>query len=372
MDRSPTKVKNDMRKILFSNPKTSISKKKNKIFNSIRSVINSGIYIKGNQTELFENRFKKYLNAKYCIGTGNATDSIYLALKAIGIKKNDEVLTTSLTATATGLAIKNAGAKIKFLEICEKSFCINLKNLEKFISKKTKAIVYVHLYGQSGDVGYLKKICNKKGIYLIEDCAQSAGGSFKDKKLGTYGDISCFSFFPTKNLPCVGDGGAIVTNNLKFYNIIKSMSQYGWDKKRNSIYQGINSRLDEIQSSILNVNLNELDKMNKERRKIAKRYLKNIKNHKILLPQNVKGSYHVYHLFVIRVKNRQKLFRILEEQNIFCGIHYKLPVHKQKIFKTKNKLRLTEKISSEIVSLPMYPGLKQKDQDRVIKILNNF
>lgn len=372
MDRSLAKVKNNMRKVLFSNPKISILNQKNKIINSIKKVIENGVYIKGNQTELFEHRFTKYLKAKYCIGTGNATDSIFLSLKAIGIKKNDEVITTSLTATATGLAIKNAGAKIKFLDVCEKCFCMNINNLEKSLTKKTKAIVYVHLYGQSCNMEYLKKICKKKNIYLIEDCAQSAGGSYKNKKLGTYGDISCFSFFPTKNLPCIGDGGAIVTNNFKFYKKIKSMSQYGWDKKRNSIYQGINSRLDEIQSAILNVNLNEINRMNLERRKIAKYYLNNIKNTKILLPKNVKDSHHVYHLFVIRVKNRTKLLRILEAGNIFCGIHYKLPVHKQKIFKIKNKLKLTEKISSEIVSLPIYPGLKQTDQDRVIKILNNF
>ena len=267
MDRSFTKVKDNMRKVLFSNPKISILNQKNKILNSIKKVIENGVYIKGNQTELFENRFTKYLKAKYCIGTGNATDSIFLSLKALGIKKNDEVITTSLTATATGLAIKNAGYKIKFLDVCEKCFCMNINNLEKFFNKKTKAIVYVHLYGQSCNMEYLKKICKKKNIYLIEDCAQSAGASYKNKKLGTYGDISCFSFFPTKNLPCIGDGGAIVTNNFKLYKKIKSMSQYGWDKKRNSIYQGINSRLDEIQSAILNINLNEIDKMNLQEEK---------------------------------------------------------------------------------------------------------
>ena len=289
------------------------------------------------------------------------------------LKKNDEVITTSLTATGTGVSILNAGLNIKFTEISKNSYCLDLDLIEKQITPKTKLIVIVHLYGQSCDMEKLVKICKKHKLYLIEDCAQSAGASFRGKKLGTFGDIGCYSFFPTKNLSCIGDGGAIATSNKRFFKRVKSLSQYGWDKNRNAIYQGINSRLDELQSAILNIKLKNLDKDNRSRKIIANNYSKNIKNKKIVLPEKVPGSMHVYHLFVIRTKKRSKLLNLMKKNKIICGIHYKLPLHKQKIFKKyKNKLILTDQISKEIVSIPIYPGLSMKYQSKVIKVLNNF
>ncbi len=359
--------------IYFSNPKYSFLKNKKKILDNISKVIDNGQYIRGQNCKNFENSFKRYLNCKFVVGTGNATDSLLLSLKALNLKSSDEVITTSLTATATGISILNAGVKIKFVDICDRSFCIDLKSLEKNITKKTKAIIIVHLYGQSCNMNYLKKICKKHNLYLIEDCAQSAGGLFNGRKLGTFGDLGCFSFFPTKNLSCLGDGGAIVTNNKKLFEKVKSMSQYGWDKNRDAIYLGINSRLDEIQSAILNLKLKNLNKDNRERRKIAKNYLKNIRNRKIFLPKTVKGSSHVYHLFVVRTKRRDLLLKEMKKNNIFCGIHYKLPLHKQKIFKKfKNNLKITNQLSKEIVSIPIYPGLSNKEQAKVINVLNFF
>ena len=281
--------------IVFSNPKFNNLNKKKKILENISKVINGGKYIKGKQLEIFEANLKKKFNCKYAHGVGNATDAIFLSLKALGIGKGDEVITTSMTATGTGLSILNTGAKIKFVDISEKSYCMNLEELEKSISKKTKAIVIVHLYGQSCSMNILKKICKKKNIYLIEDCAQAAGGNFKGKRLGTFGDIGCLSFFPTKNLACIGDGGAIITNNKSLFQKVKSMSQYGWNKNRNAIYAGINSRLDELQASILNVKIKFLDKENNIRKRLATAYLKKIKNKKIILPNIVKDASHVWH-----------------------------------------------------------------------------
>lgn len=359
--------------IYFSNPKPGFTKNKNKILKDISNIIDSGQYIKGKNCQIFEKTFQKYLKVKHVVGTGNATDALYISIKALNLKKGDEIITTSLTATATGLSILNAGAKLKLIDICDKSYCLDLKLLERKITKKTKAIIIVHLYGQSCNMNYLKKICKKYNLFLIEDCSQSAGAEFKRKKLGTFGDFGCFSFFPTKNLSCIGDGGAITTNNKKFFFKVKAMSQYGWDKNRNAIYQGINSRLDEIQSAILNIKLKNLNRDNKERKLIAQNYQKKINNKKIILPQVVKGSNHVYHLFVIRVKARNKLLNIMKKKRIACGIHYKLPLHNQKIFeKYKSNLKITNKISKEILSIPIYPGLSKKIQSKVINILNNY
>lgn len=359
--------------IYFSNPKYSFIKNKQEILRNISNVIDKGQYIKGENCEKFEKSFKKFLNCKFVVGTGNATDSLLLSIRALGLKSGDEIITTSLTATATGISILNSGVKPKFVDICKKSFCIDLKSLEKKINKKTKAIIIVHLYGQSCNMDYLKKICKKHNLYLIEDCAQSAGGFFKNKRLGTFGDLGCFSFFPTKNLSCLGDGGAIATNNKKLFEKVKSMSQYGWDKNRDAIYLGINSRLDEIQSAILNLKLKNLNRDNIERKQIAKNYFKSIKNSKILLPENVKGSNHVYHLFVIKTKRRNLLLKKMKKNDIVCGIHYKLPLHKQKIFKKyKCYLKNTDQISKEIVSIPIYPGLTKKEQLKVINVLNDF
>ncbi len=359
--------------IYFNYPKSIYKLYEKEILNKIKQVLNKGIYSKSKELENFEKNFSNYIDVKYSVGVGNATDSIYLALKSLSIGINDEVITVSHTATGTAIGIANTGAKPVFIDITELDYNLDLNLISNAITKKTKAIVVVHLYGQSCDMSKLLKIAKKNKLFVIEDCSQSAGAKFKNKKLGSLGDIGCFSFFPTKNLSAIGDGGILSTNNKKIYEKVLKLREYGWDKKRNAKYIGINSRLDEIQAGILNVKLKYLDKNNMERNDIANYYLKNIKNSKLNLPITNKFSYHCYHLFVVRCKQRNKFIKYLKKNNIFAGIHYKIPVHKQDAFKNNiSLLPITEKICKEVVSLPIYPGLRKKNLKLITNLINNF
>lgn len=359
--------------IFTSFPKVSFLKNKKKILNKIDSIITKGNYINSNEVKTFEKNFSKYIGCKYAVSVGNATDAIFLSLQSLNIGYQDEVVTVSHTATATITAIMRTNAKPIFVDINEKDFNFKIDDLEKKISSKTKAIIIVHLYGQSCDMQKLLYISKKHKIPLIEDCSQSAGAYYKNKRLGSFGLMSCFSFFPTKNLSTLGDGGCVVSNNKKLINKIISLREYGWDKFRNSRYTGINSRLDEIHAGILNINLKKLDNYNKERRIIAKTYDLKLKNKLIKLPKENDFNFHVYHHYVIRVKNRNKFLNYMSSKGFALGIHYKKPVHKQKILIHKKfHLPITEKIASEIVSLPIYVGLKRITQKKIINAINLF
>ena len=359
--------------IYTSFPKYNFIKNKKQILNKLSSILNKGNYINSNEVYNFEKNFSKFIGAKYSASVGNATDAIFLALKSLDIKKGDNVITVSHTATATITAIMRTGAKPILTDITEDNFNMNINEVEKKINKRTKALIVVHLYGQSCDLAKLLKICKKYNIPIIEDCSQSAGSFYKNKRLGSIGLLSCFSFFPTKNLSTIGDGGCVLSSNSQLINKIKSLREYGWDKSRNSRFTGINSRLDEIHAGILNLKLNHLDNDNNERRKIAKKYNKEIKSKSVILPLENKFSYHVYHHYVIRIKKRNKFVNYMKKNGIFLGIHYKLPVHKQQILKKyKYRLPVTENISNEIVSLPIYTGLSKQSQSKIIKLVNNF
>ncbi len=359
--------------IYTSFPKYNFIKNKKQILNKLSSILNKGNYINSNEVYNFEKNFSKFIGAKYSASVGNATDAIFLALKSLDIKKGDNVITVSHTATATITAIMRTGAKPILTDITEDNFNMNINEVEKKINTRTKALIVVHLYGQSCDLAKLLKICKKYNIPIIEDCSQSAGSFYKNKRLGSIGLLSCFSFFPTKNLSTIGDGGCVLSSNSQLINKIKSLREYGWDKSRNSRFTGINSRLDEIHAGILNLKLNHLDNDNNERRKIAKKYNKEIKSKSVILPLENKFSYHVYHHYVIRIKKRNKFVNYMKKNGIFLGIHYKLPVHKQQILKKyKYRLPVTENISNEIVSLPIYTGLSKQSQSKIIKLVNSF
>ena len=359
--------------IYTSFPKYNFIKNKKQILNKLSSILNKGNYINSNEVYNFEKNFSKFIGAKYSASVGNATDAIFLFLKSLDIKKGDNVITVSHTATATITAIMRTGAKPILTDITEDNFNMNINEVEKKINTRTKALIVVHLYGQSCDLAKLLKICKKYNIPIIEDCSQSAGSFYKNKRLGSIGLLSCFSFFPTKNLSTIGDGGCVLSSNSQLINKIKSLREYGWDKSRNSRFTGINSRLDEIHAGILNLKLNYLDNDNNERRKIAKKYNNEIKSKSVILPLENKFSYHVYHHYVIRIKKRNKFVNYMKKNGIFLGIHYKLPVHKQQILKKyKYRLPVTENISNEIVSLPIYTGLSKQSQSKIIKLVNNF
>lgn len=352
------------------NPKAQYLSYKDEIDNAIQKVLQSGMYILSGEVKNFEKEFASYIASKFCLGVGSGTDAIFLALKAYDIGKNDEVIAPSHTAMATISAIEATGARVVFADIEEDYFTICPDDVKRKITKKTKAIVAVHLYGEPCDMDKLQKITKKHNLILVEDCAQAHGGMYQGKMLGSIGDISCFSFFPTKNLGCIGDGGAICTNSAKIYEKLLKLRQYGWDESRNCQFLGYNSRLDEIQAAILRVKLRHLSKDIEKRNKIAKYYIKSLKNTNLIMPKIRKKSKHAFHLFVIRCPNRQEIVKKLNKKEIKTLIHYEKSVHMQDFYKTqKIKLPKTQKIVQEILSLPMYPELCKKDTQAIIKAL---
>lgn len=362
-----------MKKIFFANPKANYLKSKKIINNKIYQCLNSNNYILGKNVNEFEKKFSKLIGTKYCISVKNGTDAITIALQSLDLPKNSKILVPSLTATASAMAIVNAGHKPIFCDISERYYTSNVENIKSKFNKNIKAILVVHLHGQAADIDKIKNFCNINKIFLIEDCAQSTGSYFNKKSLGSFGDISTHSFFPTKNLSAIGDGGAICTNNVKLFNKIKKIRQYGWDKNRISMLQGSNSRLDELQAGILNVKINKLAKDIKKRRKISEIYKKFLDPKKFILPSERENSYHSYHIYSVQCYSRNKLKRLLEKKGYFCGIHYSNPLHKMPYFKKPSeKLEITEKISKSFLSLPMYPELKKKELLKFINIINKI
>lgn len=346
----------------------------NEIKESINKVISNSYYIDGPFCKEFEEAFARYCNCKYCVGLSNGLDGIKLALMALGIKEDDEVIIPSHTFIATALAISSCGATPVFVECNEKTFNIDENLIEEKITSKTKAIVVVHLYGQCCNMDPIIKLAKKYNLKIIEDAAQAHGAKYKGKKAGSFGDIAEFSFYPGKNLGCLGDGGCITTNDKKIAQKIKMLRNYGSSKKYIHKFKGVNARLDEIQASILLTKLQYLDKWNARRNEIASMYLQGINNNKISLPVVMKGNEHVWHQFVIKVKNREKFQKYLEKNDIQTMIHYPIAIHKQEAYKEYNNLSLpiAEKLAAEVVSLPIYYGLTDAEVNYIIQVINNY
>lgn len=342
--------------------------------NAIKRVIDNSYYVEGPYLTKFEEEFGKYLGCKYCVGVGNGLEGIKLSLLALGVKENDEVIIPSHTFIATALAVSAIGAKPIFVECDENTFNIDATKIEEKITEKTKAIIVVHLYGQCCDMDEIMKIAKKYNLKVVEDAAQAHGATYKGRKAGTLGDIAEFSFYPGKNLGCLGDGGCITTNDEELANKVKMLRNYGSSKKYVHDVKGENSRLDEMQASILLAKLPYLDKWNKRRCEIAKKYLTGINNTKIILPSEMENNKHVWHQFVIKVKNREEFQDYMLKNEIETMVHYPTAIHKQKAYKEFNNLNLpiAEKIAEEVVSLPMYYGLTDEEVDYVIKTINNY
>lgn len=342
---------------------------------AIEKVLDSGKFILGDEVERFENLFSNYIGMKYGIGVNSGTDAIKIALRALGVKENDEIITVANTAVPTVSAIREAGGTAVFADIDE-CFNIDSKDFERKITPKTRAVIVVHLYGQPADIDSIIKIAKKHKIKVVEDCAQATGAEVKGKKVGSLSDISCFSFYPTKNLGACGDGGIILTNNEELYKRCRQLRMYGMEKTYYSNMEGYNSRLDEIQATILSTKLNYVESWNNKRINLASFYIKNIKNKNIILPKVRTGAKHVFHLFVIRTKKRELLKEYLKENNIGFGIHYEFPIHLQKGYEflgyKKGDLKITEKISDEIVSLPIFPELTKQEINYIVEKINNF
>ena len=344
----------------------------NKVIKNIRSIVNKNSFILGEYVQEFEQNFSKFSNSKYSISCGNGTDAIELVLRALNIKFGDEVIVQANTFIATALAVSRTGATPVFIDNGE-DYLLDSDNISKAISKKTKAIISVNLYGQMGDNYLLHKIAKKHNLYFIEDSAQAHGATQNGKSPGKYSIASTYSFYPGKNLGAWGDGGSITTNNKKFADKLIYLRNWGSKKKYFHDVIGYNSRLDPIQAVVLNEKLKFLKEWNINRNEIATFYSENL-SPKYILPKVNSGNYHVWHLYVIRTKKRNQLIDEGKKHNIEFGIHYPRPVHRQKAYsdlKVK-KLVNSEKQANELLSLPMFPMMKKNEMQKVVSFLNNF
>lgn len=339
-----------------------------------QEVYENNWFIQGKEVEAFEEEFAAYCGAKYCVGCGNGLDALYLILKAYGIGAGDEVLVPSNTYIATALAVSYTGALPVFVEPKLESYNINPEEIEQAITERTRAIMAVHLYGQPAEMDTILKIAKKYDLKVIEDSAQAHGATYQGRKTGNLGDAAGFSFYPGKNLGALGDSGAVVTNDKELADKVRALGNYGSDYKYHHIYQGNNSRLDEVQAGLLRVKLKELDKWNARRVEIADRYLAEIKNPEIVLPTTEKACTHVYHIFAIRTEHRADLEKYLGEKGIGINKHYPIPIHLQEAYKELNleegALPLAEEISRTQLSLPMYYGMTKEEITYVIDALN--
>lgn len=341
----------------------------------IQKVLNSGRYILGEEVENFEIEFAKYIGTKYCVGVASGYDSLYIAMKMLGLKRGDEVIIQANTYIADVMAITNNSLTPVFVEIDSK-YCIDASEIEKNISSRTKAVLVVHLYGNVADMDTIKEVCRKHNLILIEDCAQAHGACYRGKKVGTFGQVACFSFYPTKNLGAFGDAGAILTNDYDLDNRIRVYRNYGSEKKYCNEMVGINSRLDEIQAGLLRVKLSHLDEINLERNIIANRYSSGIVNPQIILPVISDEVTCVWHQYIIKCENRKDLISYLEHYGIGYDVHYPIPPYLSKAYSylkiKEGSFPITEKCSRTMLSLPMYVGLKMEVQNEIIDILNSF
>ena len=343
---------------------------------AVNRVVRSGWYILGNEVKNFEQEFARYCGCTYCIGTGNGLDAltiIMLAYKEMGIMQDgDEVIVPANTYIASVLSIIEAGLKPVLCEPSWESCNIDPDKIEELITPRTKAIMAVHLYGRCADIPQIEKIADKHSLKIIEDSAQAHGAIIDGRRTGNLGDAAGFSFYPGKNLGALGDGGAITTNDKELADIARAIANYGSRKKYVNIYKGVNSRLDEIQAAILSVKLKSLDSDNERRREIAEKYNAEIKNPLITLPQIGKREEHVFHIYPIFCKDREKLQQHLLENGIETLIHYPIPPHRQEALKEFGHIDLpiTERIHNEELSLPCHPAMSDDDVLKIAEIIN--
>ena len=355
-------------------------KYKNSILKNVNKTLKKGNIFFGHQLKIFEKNFIKKYKSRYGIAVGSGTDALLISLKTLNLRSGDEVITAANTAIPTISAIINAGGTPKLVDIGE-DYLIDVNKIEKEITRKTKAIIPVHLYGQMCEMNMIKKIAKKNNLVIIEDCAQSQGAKYKNQFAGTIGKFGCFSFYPTKILGAYGDGGFILTNDNKAFKQIKRLRFYGIEtieknQFKNKYYaneNGYNSRLDEVQASILNFKLKKIDNFINKRRMLAKYYLKNLNLNKISIPKENFNCKHVYHLFTIYHPKGNYIIEKLKKNKIQTRKIYPYPIHKMKayskIIKNKNKLKNSEKKSKGIICLPLYPELTKRE---IIKVCNSF
>lgn len=339
-------------------------------------VLNNSWYIGGEEDAAFEEEFAEYVGTKYCVGCGNGLDALVLILKAMDIGEGDEVIVPSNTFIATALAVSYCGATPIFVEPIMDYYTIDPSLIESKITCKTKAIIVVHLYGQCAIMDSISEIAQKYNLKIVEDAAQAHGATYKGQRAGSFGDAAGFSFYPGKNLGALGDAGCVTTNNKVLADKIRSLSNYGSDYKYHHIYMGQNTRLDEIQAAFLRAKLEVLEETNEDRKRIAKRYITEISNEKVILPKVMDECEHVWHVFAIRCAERDKLATYLKKCGVMTNCHYPIPIHLQEAYLQlhigKGNLPIAEEISETELSLPLYYGMTDEEVSIVIDSINSF
>lgn len=352
------------------------SEVRKELVQNFQDILDSNWFIGGDRDAEFEVSFATYIGRKYCIGCGNGLDALMLSLKALGISSGDEVIVPANTFIATALAVSYTGALPVFVDPRLDTYNIDPEKLEEKITTKTKAIIPVHLYGQAAEMDAIMQIAEKHNLFVVEDCAQAHGALYHGRKVGTFGNLAAFSFYPGKNLGALGDAGAIVTDDKELADKVRALGNYVAKQKYHHMYQGNNSRLDELQAAFLNVKLKYLDKWNHDRQRTAALYLQGIRNADIILPYVMEDISPVWHIFAIRCRERDKLANYLQERGIETNKHYPIPIPLQECYKDLGFQRgdypIAEEISATELSLPMYYGMSDEEIQYVIDAVNCF
>jgi dTDP-4-amino-4,6-dideoxygalactose transaminase len=341
---------------------------KSEVDAAIQDIINSSAFVGGEAVRSFENDFAAYCEAKACVGVGNGTDALYLTLRALGIGPGDEVITVAHTFIATSEAIAMTGALPIFIDVLDDTMLMDPSKIEPAITPRTKAIIPVHLYGQSCDMDAIMEIARKHGLKVVEDAAQAHGGRWRGQRVGSIGDAATFSFYPGKNLGAFGDAGAVVSQDEDLMEHVRMLANHGRLEKYTHKMEGVNSRLDGLQAAILRVKLRYLDEWNSKRREIADAYIEQLTQPGIVLPTVSKNAEAVWHLFVIRVAERERLQSLLKQEGIATGVHYPIPLHLQPAYEHRRssfELPATERAAREVLSLPMYAELKPEQIEAI-------
>lgn len=342
---------------------------KEEIDSAIAEVLNSTHFIMGPQGQMFEKEMESYLGVKHAIGVASGTDALHLALRAAGITHGDEVITSAFTFIATAEAIAYVGATPVFVDINAQTFNLDIQQVEQAVTEKTRAVLPVHLFGQPADLASIKKLCDEKGLLLIEDCAQSCGADYQGSMTGTWGDCGCFSFFPSKNLGAFGDGGMVVTNNDSLADEIRVLRNHGSRERYYHHVIGVNSRLDDLQAAILRVKLKYLDRFNQKRQENAHYYSELFNDLELVPPYEDGKGTHVYHQYTVMTDRRGAIQQSLAKAHIASAVYYPVPLHKQEVFLSSChsvSLPVTERAAQRVLSLPIYPELRKDQIEQVV------
>ncbi len=362
--------------ILCSNPQAQYLAHKTEIDAAVSGVLERGWYILGKEVRQFEAEFAAYLGVGFAVGVGSGTEALNVALAACGIGPGDEVITVAHTAVATVAAVELCGATPVLVDIEREHYTLDPRRLERAITPRTKAIVPVHLYGLPADLDPILSVAQKHGLRVIEDCAQAHGALYQGRRVGSFGALACFSFYPTKNLGAFGDGGMVVTNDPALAERARLLREYGWAERYVSHLRGWNSRLDELQAAVLRVKLRHLDADNAARARLAEKYDEQLANTGLTLPTGRPEATHAYHLYVVRTARRDELQTFLKARGVGALVHYPVPVHLQPAYAGRlpgsADLPETERAAREVLSLPMYPELTEAEQQVVVEAVRAF